>query len=175
VVGDSLQVDDFNGTVEYIGVKSTRLRSLNGEQIIMPNANLISSRVRNNSRMSQRRVVLNLSVDQQTPVEKLQEIPGKVRELIESHQPIRFDRSHFVKIGAASFDFEAVYIVLTPDYAKHMDILQDINLRLVEWFNKERIVFSTPQRVYYVETQAGGAHSALEQGGEHSPPTSRDS
>lgn len=175
VVGDSLQVDDFNGTVEYIGVKSTRLRSVNGEQIIMPNANLISSRVRNNSRMSQRRVVLNLSVDQQTPVEKLQEIPGKVRELIESHQPIRFDRSHFVKIGASSFDFEAVYIVLTPDYAKHMDILQDINLRLVEWFNKERIVFSTPQRVYYVETQAGGAHSTLEQGGEHSPPTSRDS
>ncbi len=57
--------------------------------------------------------------------------------------------------------------MLTPDYAKHMDILQDINLRLVEWFNKERIVFSTPQRVYYVETQAGGAHSTLEQGGEH--------
>ncbi|WP_129641709.1 mechanosensitive ion channel family protein [Peristeroidobacter agariperforans] len=174
VVGDALQVDDFNGTVEYIGVKSTRLRSLNGEQIIMPNANLISSRVRNNSRMNQRRVVINLSVDQQTPVEKLQAIPGKVRELIESHQPIKFDRSHFAKIGAASFDFEAVYIVLTPDYAKHMDILQDINLRLVEWFNKERIVFSTPQRVYYVESQTG-AHTTLEKNGEHSPPTSRDS
>ncbi|MFC4309987.1 mechanosensitive ion channel family protein [Steroidobacter flavus] len=170
VVGDSLQVDDFNGTVEYIGVKSTRLRSLNGEQIIMPNANLISSRVRNNSRMNTRRVVISISVDQQTPVAKLQEIPGKIRELIESHQPIRFDRSHFVKIGASSFDFEAVYIVLTADYAKHMDILQDINLRLVEWFNKERIVFSTPQRVYYVETQAG-VHTTLEK---HEP-ASRDS
>ena len=68
VVGDSLQVDEFNGTVEYIGVKSTRLRSLSGEQIIMPNANLLSSRVRNNSRMNQRRVVINISVDQQTPV-----------------------------------------------------------------------------------------------------------
>lgn len=175
VVGDSLQVDDFNGTVEYIGVKSTRLRSLNGEQIIMPNASLVSSRLRNNSRMNQRRVVINISVDQQTPVEKLQEIPAKIRELIESHQPIKFDRSHFVKIGSSSFDFEAVYIVLTPDYAKHMDILQDINLRLVEWFNKERIVFSTPQRVYYVETQGGGAHSTLEQGVEHSAPVSRDS
>lgn len=154
VVGDSLQVDEFNGTVEYIGVKSTRLRSLSGEQIIIPNANLLSSRVRNNSRMHQRRVVITISVDQQTPVEKLQEIAGKLRELIESHQPIRFDRSHFAKISASSFDFEAVYIVLTPDYGKHMEILQDINLRLVEWFNKERIVFSTPQRVYYVERQA---------------------
>ncbi len=171
VVGDSLQVDEFNGTVEYIGVKSTRLRSLSGEQIIMPNANLLSSRVRNNSRMNTRRVVINISVDQQTPVEKLQEIPGKIRELIESHQPIRFDRSHFAKIGASSFDFEAVYIVLTPDYAKHMDILQDINLRLVEWFTKERIVFSTPQRVYYVDTQSGGVQSTLEK----APPTSRDS
>jgi small-conductance mechanosensitive channel len=171
VVGDSLQVDEFNGTVEYIGVKSTRLRSLSGEQIIMPNANLLSSRVRNNSRMNTRRVVINISVDQHTPVEKLQEIPGKIRELIESHQPIRFDRSHFAKIGPASFDFEAVYIVLTPDYAKHMDILQDINLRLVEWLNKERIVLSSPQRVYYVDSNAG-VRTTLE---EKTPPTSRDS
>ncbi|WP_129781105.1 mechanosensitive ion channel family protein [Peristeroidobacter soli] len=169
VVGDSLQVDDFNGTVEYIGVKSTRLRSLNGEQIIMPNANLISSRVRNNSRMNTRRVVISIGVDQQTPVEKLQEIPGKLRELIESHQPIRFDRSHFVKIGASSFDFEAVYVVLTSDYAKHLDILQDINLRLVEWLNNERIVLSTPQRMYYVEHQPG-VQTTLEK---HEP-TSRD-
>lgn len=151
VVGDALQVDDFNGTVEYIGVKSTRLRSLSGEQIIMPNANLLSSRVRNHSRLLQRRVVLNISVDQQTPVDSLRQIPGKLRELIESHQPIRFDRAHFFKIGAASFDFEAVYFVLTNDYTKHMDILQDINLRLVQWFAENDIVLATPQRVYYVD------------------------
>jgi len=174
VVGDSLQVDEFNGTVEYIGVKSTRLRSLSGEQIIMPNANLLNSRVRNNSRMKQRRVVINLSVDQRTPVEKLQEIPGKLRELIESHQPIRFDRSHFTKIGASSFDFEAVYIVLTPDYAKHMSILQDINLRLVEWFNKERIVFATPQRIY-VESGTRVQTTLERGGGEQNLPSSRDS
>jgi len=151
VVGDALQVDDFSGTVEYIGVKSTRLRSVNGEQIIMPNANLLSSRVRNHSRLMQRRVVLNISVDQQTPVELLQEIPGRIRALIESHQSIRFDRSHFARIGPSSFDFEAVYFVLTNDYGKHMDILQDINLRLVQWFNENRIVLATPQRVYYVD------------------------
>jgi small-conductance mechanosensitive channel len=153
VVGDALQVDDFNGTVEYIGVKSTRLRSISGEQIIMPNANLLSSRVRNHSRLLQRRVVLNISVDQQTPVELLREIPGQIRALIESHQPIRFDRAHFARIGASSFDFEAVYFILTNDYAKHMDILQDINLRLVQWFAEHDIVLATPQRVYYVDQQ----------------------
>nr|WP_298716700.1 mechanosensitive ion channel family protein [uncultured Steroidobacter sp.] len=171
VVGDSLQVDEFNGTVEYIGVKSTRLRSLSGEQIIMPNANLLSSRVRNNSRMNTRRVVINISVDQQTPVEKLQQIPDKIRQLIESHQPVNFDRSHFARIGPSSFDFEAVYIVLTPDYAKHMEILQDINLRLVEWLDKERIMLWSPQRVYYVDSKPG-VRAALE---EKAPPSSRDS
>jgi small-conductance mechanosensitive channel len=165
VVGDALQVDEFNGTVEYIGVKSTRLRSLSGEQIIIPNANLLSSRVRNNSRMNQRRVVLNISVDQQTPLHLLKKIPQQLRELIESHQPIRFDRSHFAKIGAASFDFEAVYIVLTPDYGKHMDILQDINLRLVELFASQGVVFSTPQRVYYMDQPQRAVQSTLESNG----------
>jgi small-conductance mechanosensitive channel len=164
VVGDALQVDDFNGTVEYIGVKSTRLRSLSGEQIIMPNANLLSSRVRNHSRLLQRRVVLNISVDQQTPVELLQEIPGRIRQLIESHQPIRFDRAHFAKIGASSFDFEAVYFVLTNDYAKHMDILQDINLRLVQWFGENSIVLATPQRVYYVDQHPQVRSALVEKG-----------
>lgn len=172
VVGDSLQVDEFNGTVEYIGVKSTRLRSLSGEQIIMPNANLLSSRVRNNSRMYQRRVVINISVDQQTPLPLLRKIPGQIRELIESHQPIKFDRSHFAKIGAASFDFEAVYIVMTADYAKHMEILQDINLRLVELFAQQGVTFSTPQRVYYVDQQHQSVQAALTgDGSEQSGPT----
>jgi small-conductance mechanosensitive channel len=173
VVGDSLQVDEFNGTVEYIGVKSTRLRSLSGEQIIMPNANLLSSRVRNNSRMRQRRVVINISVDQQTNLAKLRAIPGKLRELIESHEPVKFDRSHFAKISASSFDFEAVYIVLTPDYAKHMEILQDVNLRLVEWLRSEGIVLGTPQRVYYVDQQPHGVQATLEGHNDQSAPAAQ--
>ncbi len=171
VIGDSLQVDEFNGTVEYIGVKSTRLRSLSGEQIIMPNANLLSSRVRNNSRMHQRRVVLNISVDQQTPLPILRKLPDQIRELIEAHQPIKFDRSHFAKIGAASFDFEAVYIVLTADYGKHMEILQDINLRLVELLAQQGVAFSTPQKVYYVDQQRPPVeHSLVGDGSEGSAP-----
>ena len=126
----------------------------------MQNANLLSSRVRNYSRLLQRRVVLNISVDKQTPVELLRQVPGKIRELIESHQPIRFDRSHFALIGPASFDFEAVYFVLTNDYAMHMDILQDINLRLVQWLAENGIMLATPQRVYYVDQQPQ-VHPAL--------------
>jgi small-conductance mechanosensitive channel len=151
VVGDALAVDDFNGTVEYIGVKSTRLRSINGEQIIMPNASLLASRVRNFARMTERRVVYTISVDQHTPRELLQKIPGQIRELIQSHPDVRFDRSHFAKIGATSFDFEAVYFVLTPDYGRHMDILQDINLRLMETFQRQGIAFAYPTQRLFME------------------------
>ena len=154
VLGDSLQVDDFSGTVEYIGVKSTRLRSVNGEQIIIPNSNLLASRIRNQTRATDRRVVFTISVGQETPPAVLQKIPGMIRSLIESHADVRFDRSHFAKISAASFDFEAVYIVRTTEYNRHMDILQDINLRLVQAFEKEGIAFAYPVQRLYLEQQA---------------------
>ncbi|HKU16644.1 MAG TPA: mechanosensitive ion channel domain-containing protein [Steroidobacteraceae bacterium] len=162
VLGDTLQVDDFVGTVEYIGVKSTRLRSVNGEQIIMPNSNLLASRVRNHTRASERRVVFTISVGQETPPAVLQKIPGMIRALIETHgSNVRFDRSHFSKIAAASFDFEAVYIVRSTDYNRHMDILQDINLRLVEGFEKEGIAFAYPVQRLYLEQQQQPVQSQL--------------
>lgn len=153
VLGDTLQVDDFVGTVEYIGVKSTRLRSPNGEQIIMPNSNLVAARVRNLTRATERRVVFTISVGQETPLAELQKIPGLIRALIEAHPDVRFDRSHFAKIAAASFDFEAVYIVRTTDYNRHMDILQEINLRLIETFEKQGIAFAHPVQRLYLEQQ----------------------
>jgi small-conductance mechanosensitive channel len=154
VLGDTLQVDDFVGTVEYIGVKSTRLRSVNSEQIIMPNSKLLASNIRNLTRATERRVVYAISVGPETPPAQLKRIPGLIRSLIESHDVVRFDRSHFAKVSAASFDFEAVYIVKTTDYNRHMDILQDINLRLVEAFEKEGIAFAYPMQRLYLEQQA---------------------
>jgi small-conductance mechanosensitive channel len=139
VVGDSLGVDTFNGTVEYIGVKSTRLRSLDGEQIIMP----------------ERRVVYPVSVSQETPREQLQKIPGLIRSLIQEHKDVRFDRSHFSRIGSSSFDFEAVYIVLTSDYGRHMDILQTINLKLIEAFERDGIRFAYPTQRLWLEQDQG--------------------
>jgi small-conductance mechanosensitive channel len=153
VVGDFLSVDTFMGTVEYIGVKSTRLRSLDGEQIIMPNSNLLSSRLRNFARMTQRRVVLTFGVTQDTPREKLAKLPGLIRALVESHQDVRFDRSHFAKIGANSFDFETVYILASAEFNRHMDVLQDIQLRLLETLEKEEIYLAQPTQRLRVDRQ----------------------
>jgi small-conductance mechanosensitive channel len=160
VVGDALGVDNFSGTVEYIGVKSTRLRSLDGEQIIMPNSNLLSSRLRNYTRMTERRVVYPVSVTQETPREKLEKIPGLIRSLIEEHKDVRFDRAHFSRIGPASYDFEAVYMVLTSNYGRHMDILQTINLKLIAAFEKDGIRLAFPTQRLWVE-QDQAVHSEL--------------
>jgi small-conductance mechanosensitive channel len=153
VLGDALSVDSFSGTVEYIGIKSTRLRSPDGEQIIMPNSKLLASNIRNLTRATERRVVYTISIGPETPPEQLQKIPGLIRSLIELHDDVRFDRSHFAKVSAASFDFESVYFVKTTDYGRHMDILQDINLRLVAALEKEGIVFAYPAQRLYLEQQ----------------------
>jgi small-conductance mechanosensitive channel len=130
VIGDFLAVGDFLGSVEYIGIKSTRLRSLSGEQIIMSNSDLLSSRVRNYGRMSERRVVFTTSITYETPIELVERIPGAIRKIVESQQGTRFDRSHFARHAAASLDFETVYYVLSADFNHYMDIQQAINLRL---------------------------------------------
>lgn len=155
VLGDTLQVDTFSGTVEYIGIKSTRLRSPDGEQIIMPNAKLLASNIRNLTRATERRVVFTISVGSETPLDEVRKIPGLIRALIEAYPDVRFDRSHFARISAASFDFEAVYLVKTTDYTRHMDIVQEINLKLVEAFEKQGVAFAYPvQRLYLEQQQA---------------------
>jgi small-conductance mechanosensitive channel len=146
VVGDALAIDDFSGTVEYIGVKSTRLRSISGEQIIMPNSNLMNSRMRNHSRLRERRVVLTISVSHDTPAAKLEAIPKLIRSLIEEHADTRFDRAHFAKIAPSSYDFEAVYFVTSADYNRHMDIQQTIILKLLQAFEREDISIADPRQ-----------------------------
>lgn len=144
VVGDFLIVGDFLGTVEYIGIKSTRLRSLSGEQIIMPNADLLGSRVRNYGRMMERRVVFQTRVTYDTPVEQLERIPKLIREIIESQESTRFDRSHLAIHSPGSIDYETVYYVLSPDYNRYMDIQQNINLRIHREFQRSGIQFAYP-------------------------------
>jgi small-conductance mechanosensitive channel len=144
VVGDFLIVGDFMGTVENIGIKSTRLRSLSGEQIVMPNADLLGSRVRNYGRMVERRVVFGTSVTYETPVDLIERIPALVRGIIEAQSDTRFDRSHFARHGAASLDFETVYYVLSPDFNRYMDIQQTINLRLHRELARLGVEFAYP-------------------------------
>jgi small-conductance mechanosensitive channel len=142
VLGDSIQVDDFNGTVESIGLKTTRLRSVSGEQIIFPNGNLLQSRIRNYKRMSERRAVFTFGVAPDTPAEKLEKIPALVRGIVEAQEGIRFDRAHFKRFGEWSFEYEAVYFVTTPDYNLYLDRQQAINLAILRRFADEGIALA---------------------------------
>jgi small-conductance mechanosensitive channel len=150
LVGDFLIVEDFLGSVEYIGIKSTRLRSLGGEQIVVSNANLLNSRLRNYGRMLERRVVFTTNVVYETPIEKLERIAPLIRQIVEEQQDTRFDRSHFAKHGASSLDFETVYYVLSADYNRYMDIQQAINLRLHKEFARLGIEFAYPAQKLFL-------------------------
>jgi small-conductance mechanosensitive channel len=153
VAGDFLIVDEFLGSVEQIGIKSTRLRSLSGEQIVMSNADLLKSRLRNYGRMSERRVVFTIGVTYETPSDKLEFIPRIIRGIVEAHGDTRFDRSHFAAHGAASLDFETVYYVLSADYNQYMDIQQNINLRIHREFERLGVEFAYPtQRILLERT-----------------------
>jgi small-conductance mechanosensitive channel len=143
VVGDSLAVDTFVGTVEYIGIKTTRLRSVDGEQIVISNSNLLSTRLRNFGRMKDRRVLLATNVAYETPLEQIKLIPSILREIVENEKDARFDRSHFQKHGVASLEFETVYYVLTADYNRYMDIQQRIALKMHEKFLELGIPFAS--------------------------------
>lgn len=161
VVGDFLIVDEYMGSVEYIGIKSTRLRSLSGEQIIISNSDLLGSRVRNYGRMNERRVVFGTSVTYETPLEQLEELPALIRQIVESQPDTRFDRSHFAKHAAASIDYETVYYVLSADYNKHMDIQQCINLRLHRELQQRGVEFAYPTQKLYVVSQATPTQPAV--------------
>lgn len=154
VVGDFLIVGEFLGSVEQIGIKSTRLRSLSGEQIVMSNADLLKSRVRNYGRMNERRVVFTIGVTYETPSDRLELIPGIIRGIVTTHGDTRFDRSHFAVHGAASLDFETVYYVLTADYNRYMDIQQDINLRIHREFERMGVEFAYPTQRILLERSA---------------------
>jgi len=144
VLGDFIRVGEMIGTVEKIGLRTTRVRSLSGEGLIFPNADLLSSRIRNFGSMAQRRVVFEIGVTYQTPREQLARIPGMIRDAVTANTDMRFDRSHFMRYGDFSLNFETVYFVLTPDYNRYMDIHQAVLLSIHEQFEAEGIEFAYP-------------------------------
>ncbi len=155
VVGDFLIVGDTLGSVEKVGLKTTRLRSISGEQIIVSNSDLLSSRIRNFKRMYERRVVFEIGVIYETKRELLAEIPEMLKSIILSNEQVRFDRAHFKGFGDFALTFEAVYFVLTSDYVVYMDIQQAINLELFRQFEERGIEFAYPTQVLHVQQQAG--------------------
>jgi small-conductance mechanosensitive channel len=153
VLGDFLIIDEHLGNVEHIGLKTTRIRSLWGEQLVFSNSDLLKSRIRNFGRMFERRVVFPIGVTYQTPRDKLRMIPGIIREAVESQERTRFDRSHFKAFGDFSLNFETVYYVTIPDFNAYMDVQQAINLRIHERFEQEGIEFAYPTQTLFVVRQ----------------------
>jgi small-conductance mechanosensitive channel len=152
-VGDFIVVDDVSGTVEFVGLKTTRLRSLSGEQIVFANADMLRSRIRNYKHMQERRALFAFGVTYQTTEAQLREIPNMVREAVTENLLARFDRAHFKSYGDSSLDFEAVYYLTVPEYAIFMDTQQAINLTLFARFAKEKIEFAYPSRTVFVVNQ----------------------
>lgn len=152
-IGDFIIVDQHLGSVEYIGWKSTRIRSLSGEQIVISNSDLLRSRIRNYKRMAERRVLFTVGTTYDTPSGKVEAVPGMLREAVEGQTDTRFDRAHFKEFGDSALIFECVYHVLTPDYNRYMDIQQEINLTLLRRFEKEKIEFAFPTRTVHVKTE----------------------
>ena len=155
VVGDYIAVDGFEGTVEEIGIKTTRVRGLTGEQIVFSNSNLLDSRIRNYKTLRQRRISFKLGFEYGTSQAALEQIPSVIREIIESIEHTRFDRSHFASYGDWSLVFETVYYVTVPDYGSYMDIQQRINLALNERMTKLGAGFAFPTEVVIMDNGAG--------------------
>ncbi len=150
-VGDFIIVGDYMGSIEYIGIKTTRVRSLGGEQLVFSNTDLTNSRIKNYKRMEKRRVLFSLGVTYQTSTEQIKEVPGIIKKAIENVNDTVFDRAHFSSYGDFSLNFEIVYYVLSGDYNKYMDIQQEINFQIKEIFEKRGIEFAYPTQTLFME------------------------
>jgi small-conductance mechanosensitive channel len=150
-IGDFIIIGEYMGSIEYIGIKTTRVRSLGGEQLVFSNADLTNARIRNYKRMERRRIVFKLGVVYQTSLDQIKEAPGIVKGVIENVGDTVFDRAHFLSFGNFSLDIEVVYYVLSGDYNKYMDIQQKINFAIKEEFEKRGIEFAYPTQTVFIE------------------------
>jgi len=150
VIGDFIVVEDMAGTVEYVGLKTTRIRSLAGEQIVYANAKLLGSRIHNLKRMETRRVAFTVGVVYGTPTQQLRAVPALIEAAIRGQAQVRFDRAHFSRLGPSSLDFEVVYFVENADYLVFMNVQQEIYLALYDSFCAQGIDFAFPTQTLHL-------------------------
>ncbi len=151
-IGDFILSGAVLGSVEHVGIKTTRIRSLSGEQVVMANAALTDQLIHNFKRMQERRVQFRFGVTYDTATSTLREIPVRVRAAIESLPQTRFDRAHFVEFGASSLDFEVAYYLLNPDYTLYMDTQQELNLKIKAIVEELGTDFAFPSMTVYTAT-----------------------
>lgn len=143
-IGDFIIVDDLLGTVENIGLKSTRVRSLFGEELVFSNSDLLNSRIRNYKSLGRRRVTFSIGITYGTPYEKVAAVPEMIHKIVEAQKDATYDRAHFKEYGDFALVYEVVYFVEDPDYNYYMDIQQAINLSIYQQFEQEGIEFAFP-------------------------------
>ena len=151
-VGDFIVVDNMSGDVEHIGLKTTRLRSISGEQLVLSNNDLLQSRVKNYKRMDTRRILFSLGVVYETSYDNLVRIPVLIKEIIDTEPKARFVRAHFRSYGDFALNYEIVYFVLTPLFDDYMAIQQNVNLKIFKKFSEEGIEFAYPTRKVFLES-----------------------
>lgn len=149
-VGDFVVVGNVAGTVQMIGLKTTRIRSLQGEEVVMSNTDLLKQTISNYRPMRERRIVFTFGVAYDTPADQVEAVPGVVRRVIEALPQLRFDRAHFKAFGASSLDYEVVYIVEDPAFNLYMDLQQAINLGLLREFQSMGVKFAFPTSTVHI-------------------------
>ena len=150
-VGDMIVIGEYRGYVEKIGIKSTRIRSLEGEEIVMSNQDLTSARIKNYRKLRERRITFNFGVLYETPAALIEKIPSMVKDIIDIEEHARLDRVHFNRFGDSALNFQVVYYVTSSEYALYMDTQQSINVALMKKFEKEGIEFAYPTQTLYVK------------------------
>ncbi|MGM0409626.1 MAG: mechanosensitive ion channel family protein [Bacillota bacterium] len=149
-IGDFIIIDNYRGTVEHIGIKTTRIKSLSGEQLVFSNNDLTNSRISNYGKMKERRINFKIGVVYSTSLEKIKTIPDIIEEIISNIKKTTFDRAHFGSYGDFSLIFEVVYYVKDSDYKVYMDLQEEINLKIKEKFEELNIELAYPTQSIYL-------------------------
>ncbi|MBU1992289.1 MAG: mechanosensitive ion channel family protein [Patescibacteria group bacterium] len=150
-VGDHIIIDNEQGTIKKIGLKTTRIESLRGEEVVISNQDLTNSRVHNLKKMKNRRIVFTIGVTYETPQTKLKQIPKMIKEIFAKTGKATLDRVHFKEFGDFSLNYEIVYFVKSNEYKEYMDIQQRVNLAIKEAFEKKKIDFAYPTQTVFVQ------------------------
>ena len=152
-IGDFIVIDDYSGTVKKIGIRSTRLQLLQGEELVISNRELTTTSIKNFKKLRKRRIVFKFGVAANTSLDKMKKIPELVERIIKNVNLVQFDRVHFTEFGDFSLNFEVVYYIKIPDYTKYMDARQEINFGIMDAFEKEGIVMPFPTQTINLDTE----------------------
>jgi small-conductance mechanosensitive channel len=154
-VGDVISYGTSTGTVEHIGLKTTRIRALSGEQLVMANTKLLEQQVANLRRIEERRVVMNLGLVYQTTPDRLEALPGQLQALVAKVPVTRFDRAVFTGFGASSLDFELVFFVTDPALEAMLAARQAVGFAIVRRFAELGLEFAYPTQTTFTAAPDG--------------------